>query len=103
MAEINMAAYGLINQYAAFAEEYKNEYTVGRILSQEKGLYRAVSENGEQFAEISGKLRYNAKSTSDFPAVGDFVLLDCNNIQGRATIHGILPRKSCFCLTGAEW
>lgn len=96
MANINMAAFGLINQYAALAEEYKNDYMVGRILSQEKGLYRLINENGEQLAEVSGKFRYNAKNVSDFPAVGDFVLIDCNNMQGHAVIHDILPRKSVF-------
>ena len=96
MENINMAEFGLLNQYAAFAEEYKREYIVGRILSQEKGLYRLISEKGEQSAVASGKLRYNAKSASDFPAVGDFVLIDCNNMQGHAVIHNILPRKSVF-------
>ncbi|MGN1132248.1 MAG: GTPase RsgA [Ruminococcus sp.] len=96
MENINMAEFGLLNQYAAFAEEYKREYIVGRILSQEKGLYRLISEKGEQSAVASGKLRYNAKSASDFPAVGDFILIDCNNMQGHAVIHNILPRKSVF-------
>ena len=41
-------------------------------------------------------MRYNAKTASDFPAVGDFVLIDCNAHQGHAIIHDILPRKSVF-------
>jgi hypothetical protein len=36
--------------------------TVGRILSQEKGLYRVISEDGEQLAETSGKFRYEIQS-----------------------------------------
>ncbi len=96
MVNINMAEFGLLNQYAAFAQEYRKEYMVGRILSQERGLYRLISEKGEQFAEVSGKFRYNAKSTSDFPAVGDFVLIDYNDMQGHIIIHDILPRKSVF-------
>lgn len=96
MENINMAEFGLPNQYATLAKEYKREYVVGRILLQEKGLYRLISEKGEQSAVISGKLRHNAKSASDFPAVGDFVLIDCNNMQGHAIIHSILPRKSVF-------
>ena len=35
MVNINMAEFGLLNQYAAFAQEYRKEYMVGRILSQE--------------------------------------------------------------------
>lgn len=91
-----MAEFGLTNRYAALAKKYKGEYVAGRILLQEKGLYRLISEKGEQSAVISGKLRHDAKSASDFPAVGDFVLADCNNMQSHAVIHGILPRKSVF-------
>lgn len=96
MTKIDMAAYGLLNQYAALGREYDENYTVGRILSQEKGIYRLVSEKGEQLAEISGKLRYNIKNMSDFPAVGDFVAIDCNGQSSNAVIHHVLPRKSVF-------
>lgn len=96
MKTIDMTAFGLINQYAALAQQYSDEYIVGRILSQEKGLYRLISERGEQLAEVSGKFRYNAEDASDFPAVGDFVLIDNGDMQGHAIIHDILPRKSAF-------
>lgn len=96
MPNINMTAFGLLNQHAAAAKEYNENYAVGRILSQEKGIYRLISEMGEQLAEVSGKLRHNAKSATDFPAVGDFVLIERNLHQGHAIIHGILPRKSVF-------
>lgn len=91
-----MAAYGLSDPNAAYARDYHEGCTAGRILSQEKGIYRLISEKGEQFAEISGKLRYHAKRAADFPAVGDFVVADCNSFQGNAVIHEILPRKSVF-------
>lgn len=96
MSKVDMAEYGLINQYSAQAQEYENTYISARIISQEKGLYRLISENGEQWACVSGKFRHNAKSVSDFPAVGDFVLIDCNNMQEQAIIHTLLPRKSVF-------
>lgn len=92
----NMAAFGLRNQYADFISEDKETNVIGRIISQEKGMYRLVSEKGEQLAEISGKLRYNAKSAADFPAVGDFVTADCSCVSGPAVIQSVLPRKSVF-------
>lgn len=55
-----------------------------------------ISEYGEQSAEISGKLRYNAKSAEDLPSVGDFVVADCKDIQNHAIIYSVLPRKSVF-------
>lgn len=96
MAKVNMTAYGLTDQYAALAKEYLQDYTVGRILSQEKGLYRLIREDGEQSAEVSGKFRYHALRASDFPVVGDFVMTEGGSRQGHAVIHGILPRKSAF-------
>ena len=69
---------------------------MGRVLLQERGLYRVVSEAGEQMAEVSGRLRHGAKGAADFPAVGDFVWLEGGAAQGNAVIQGILPRRSVF-------
>lgn len=96
MAYENMTRFGLTDEIEKAAQEYIPEYTVGRIISQEKGLYRLVSEDGEQLAEVSGKLRYSASSVSDLPAVGDFVLVNTFDTQSTAVIHAILPRKSIF-------
>ena len=92
MSKINMKDYGLSGM---FIDESKlNSFTIGRIISQDKGMYRAVTENGEFKAQISGKLRYNAVNISDYPAVGDFVMMDEND--GNAIIRHILTRKSAF-------
>jgi ribosome biogenesis GTPase len=46
---------------------------------------------------ISGKFRYTATRLSEYPAVGDFVMLDrSNNESGNAIIHQVLTRKSSF-------
>ncbi|MBQ6684613.1 MAG: ribosome small subunit-dependent GTPase A [Firmicutes bacterium] len=91
----NMKHYGLDDRFRALASMY-SDFVVGRILSQEKGLYRVITELGEKLTEISGKFRYEAKCLSDYPAVGDFVMVDWNPAGGNAVIHYILPRKSCF-------
>ena len=96
MIKVDMSAYGLLGQYAEAAQACDEGFVIGRILSQEKGLYRLVSEEGEQLAEVSGRLRYHATSPSDYPAVGDFVVIDPHSQQGRAIIHSVLPRKSVF-------
>lgn len=92
--EIDLAAYGFDGRFAALAGEY-DSLVAGRILSQEKGLYRVISGMGEQLAEVSGKFRYRVEAVSEYPAVGDFVMLDTNDM-GRAVIHHVLPRKSVF-------
>ncbi|MGN0688134.1 MAG: ribosome small subunit-dependent GTPase A [Oscillospiraceae bacterium] len=90
-----MKKYGLSDRFIALAGMYDG-LTVGRVIQQEKGIYKIVTENGESLAEISGKFRYNAKVASDFPAVGDFVMVENNGYDGNAIIRHILDRKSCF-------
>lgn len=75
MTQINMTAFGLSKRFAVLTTEYPNLIT-SRILLQEQGLYRMISVQGEHFSEISGKFRHEVGSVSDFPAVGDFVMID---------------------------
>lgn len=88
MDNTDMASYGLCGQY----ELPENCDAIGRVISQEKGLYTVVTERGETEAEISGKLRYHAKCAADFPAVGDFVAVCFSGDM--AVIHSVLERKS---------
>ncbi|MBQ8589717.1 MAG: ribosome small subunit-dependent GTPase A [Firmicutes bacterium] len=90
-----MKRYGFDERFTALASMYSG-FVVGRIISQEKGLYRLVTECGEKVAEISGKFRYDSETLSDYPAVGDFVMVDWNEAGGNAIIHHVLQRKSCF-------
>lgn len=88
--------YGLSERFAIEGTMYP-QFQIGRIVSQYKHLYKAVTADGELLAEISGKFRYVAKYLSDFPAVGDFVMLDrTNDQQGNCIIHQVLTRKSSF-------
>lgn len=92
---IDMKKYGLSEYYIEKASEFE-DLTVARVISQEKGLYKIVAEYGEKLAEISGKFHYNVKSASDYPAVGDFVMVDWVDDNSNAVIHTVLDRKSCF-------
>ena len=66
-----------------------------RVVSQQRGQYRIVTAAGECAAVVSGRLRHEALTPSDFPAVGDFVLADMAQ-GGEAVIRGVLQRKSSF-------
>lgn len=96
MCQINMKEYGLNEKLTSEAAKYQGFY-VGRILSQSKGIYHVVCERGEFFAEISGKLRFEISKQMDYPAVGDFIILDRDSGKnGNGIIHHVLPRKSAF-------
>jgi len=92
---INIKKYG-------FSEEFSSEISQNshsepaRILSQNKGFYRIITNKGEKLAEVSGKFRFQAAVSSDYPAVGDFVMVNWNESGNSAIIESLLPRKSAF-------
>ena len=81
-------------RYQVYCEE-NPAFSVSRVARQEKGLYRILDTAGLQPAQVSGKFQYIAKSASDYPAVGDYVMVDRND-GGMAVIHTVLPRTSVF-------
>jgi len=80
----------------AFAPYRAEGCYAGRVALEHKHIYRVYTEQGEILAEVSGKLRHLAMGREDYPAVGDWVILDVRAAEGRGTIHGILPRHSKF-------
>ena len=68
--------------------------TPARVAIEHNHLYRVYTRDGELLAEASGSLRHAAAGPDGLPAVGDWVAI---RVGGkRASIHAILPRKSCF-------
>lgn len=67
-----------------------------RVISQEKEIYRIKYEEEVKNASVSGKFRYRAKTVSDYPAVGDYVIANWPQDESFAVIEEIYPRKSCF-------
>jgi len=97
MSKINLFDIGLSERYAQEATMYDDNFYLARISVQHKDMYNIITENGEIQAEISGKLSYAAAASADYPAVGDWVLVDrTEDKSGNAIIHHILTRKSCF-------
>lgn len=94
---MNLKIVGWNSYFEETFEEYKQQgFEVARVVLEHKRLYRVLSEHGELMAEVSGKLRFQALERQDFPAVGDWVVISARPHEQKATIHGILPRKSKF-------
>jgi ribosome biogenesis GTPase len=74
-------------------EKNLEDFEIGRLIAEHKERYIVKSAKGEFEAEITGNLRYSAKSREDFPAVGDWVAL-INYDPDFAIIHSVLPRLS---------
>lgn len=92
----NLVKYGISDRYAQEASFYEGLH-LARVTEQHRDLYRVVSERGELSAAVSGNFIYRANDNSDFPAVGDWVMIDReDDSSGNAVIHQILRRKSIF-------
>ncbi len=97
MNKINLHDLGLNEGFIQEAAIYEKNLYLARVAAQYKDVYKIITEEGEIMAEISGRLGYLAKSSRDYPAVGDWVLADrSNDAGGSAIIHYVLTRKSCF-------
>ncbi len=74
-------------------EQNLDNFEIGRIIAEHKERYIVKTTKGEFEAEITGNIRFTAKSREDFPAVGDWVALMTYD-SNFAIIHKILPRFS---------
>lgn len=92
---INIKKYGFSESFSNGILQ-DNQLTPARILSQEKGFYRIISDKGKKLAEVSGKFQFQTTVSSDYSAVGDFVLVNWNESGNSAIIESLLPRKSAF-------
>lgn len=69
------------------------DFLTGRVIAAHKERYIVKTPTGDFESEITGNMRFTAKSREDFPAVGDWVALTTYE-SGFAIIHKILPRSS---------
>jgi len=70
-----------------------SDFEIGRVIAEHKERYIVKTNQGEFEAEITGNLRFTAKSREDFPAVGDWVTVTTYESDS-AIIHKVLPRFS---------
>ncbi len=69
---------------------------VARVVTVHKDSYSVQNDTGEFIAVITGKIRYNADTKLDLPAVGDWVKIEIFDDNSPAIITEILPRKTAL-------
>jgi ribosome biogenesis GTPase len=67
-----------------------------RVVAQQRKFWRVAGDFGECWAEASGKLRLAADEGADWPAVGDWVVVELHGVDASAVIQEVLPRRSKF-------
>ena len=84
--------------YSSFFENSRNSsssrnLSPARIIAEHKESYILKNERSDFSAKVTGKMMFSATTREDYPAVGDWVLVNLINV-GQAVIHEILPRKT---------
>jgi ribosome biogenesis GTPase len=64
-----------------------------RVAVEHRGAYLLYTAQGEQTAELAGRLRHGATARGELPAVGDWVAVTPTE---PALVHVVLPRKTKF-------
>lgn len=68
---------------------------IGRVINEEKNLYRVQTGKDQIiWANVPGKMLYESMGRVDFPAVGDWVVVDLPAGSERAVIRHIYQRKT---------
>ena len=71
-------------------------FRVGRVAVAHRNQYHLYTETGECNATLTGKFRHQAAIAEDFPAIGDWVVIQPATITSQALIEAVLPRQGKF-------
>lgn len=94
---MNLAALGWNPFFDQHFEPHRSRgLNPARVVREHGQSYQVISERGELFGQLAGRLLHGALRRSDLPAVGDWVATEAQPEEGKATIHAVLPRKSAF-------
>lgn len=69
-------------------------YQLARVITVNKNNYIISDGKNDIYAELTGKFMFNTDSPLDFPAVGDWVIVQLFDDDTFAVINEIVPRKS---------
>ncbi len=87
---------------AAFAPHDAAGRRPARVSASHRDAWTLIADDGPHDAVISGRLRHEALSPGDLPAVGDWVAATTSPTtasagdSGPAVIHAVLPRRTVF-------
>lgn len=91
---MNLSDLGITKELSEFlSDNDMSGFSIGRVTQEHRDRYVVTTGDNEYDAEITGNLRFSARSRTDFPAVGDWVTMVVYD-EDKAIIHSVLPRKS---------
>ena len=81
---------------ASFRDRCGGQIEPARVIEEQKQTYWIQTGRGALRAELSGRLRHEAQTEEDLPAVGDWVGALSRHEEGEATLHCVLPRRTAL-------
>lgn len=93
---VDLKKYGFDDFFSKQMSGQTGQYAA-RVGSQHHDLYHVYSRLGEMQARVAGRIMHDAQWVTDYPAVGDWVVVDRETAEkGDAIIHQVLKRRSVF-------
>ena len=94
---MSITLWGWNSYFEAFwSGEDRKSAVPARVIAQQRKFWRVAGDFGGCWAEASGKLRLAADVGADWPAVGDWVVVEVHGAGATAVIQEVLPRRSKF-------
>ena len=84
-----------LEESKALADDYPDA-VCARVIRQDRERFQLQTEHLVLSAEVSGKFRHEAAQSSEFPVVGDWVLVSPRVEERAGTIRAVLTRKGTF-------
>ncbi|MDH3347901.1 MAG: ribosome small subunit-dependent GTPase A [Desulfobulbaceae bacterium] len=79
---------------ASVTSKSLEQFDLARVVAVHKDSYTVSNGEVDVLAELVGKLMFSASSSTDYPAVGDWVLVNFYDEDTFAIIQEVLSRKS---------
>jgi ribosome biogenesis GTPase len=80
--------------HSAYSNNFQGDYTVARVIEVNKSNFRVADGSHEMFAELTGKFMFSTDEKTDYPTIGDWVIIQALDDFTLAVIHSVLPRKT---------
>ena len=96
---ISLATLGWNPERAAeFAALEREDLVPARVAAAHRGRLDLLAADGPIAASVAGRLRHEATSPADLPAVGDWVAVD----PAGGIVHAVLPRRGGIARAAAD-
>ncbi|MBB6478502.1 ribosome small subunit-dependent GTPase A [Spirochaeta isovalerica] len=92
---MSLEKWGWDSTFRNHYEPYREQGLIpGRVIGESRHIYEIATSEDRLSCRVSGHYMYTAANRSEYPTIGDWVLLRFS--EGGAVIEKLLPRKSTF-------